>query len=963
MARSRLAITLLGAPRVERNGVPVSFDTRKAIALLAYVAVAGRQRRDSLAALLWPDADDQRARGALRRTLSVLNSGVGGEWLHIERDEVEVWGPRLELDVRRFKELIAGAAAHGDELGATCARCRRDLRAAASLYAGDFLAGFALRDSPAFDDWQYYEAEGLRRDLAGALDRLVELELAGGAPGAATAHARRRLGIDPLHEPAQRRLMLLYAQVGDRAAAVRQYRECVRVLEDELAVAPLPETTRLYEAIVAGEVVPQLRPGTQPAATRQDRHAAAPPAGERALVGRSAQLEQLLAAHGVEGREGLLLAIEGPPGMGKTRLLGELVTRIQADGMPTLAVACREGEGGIGFGDLLDGLGARVRAAGDWPKGLGIGSRRTLASVFPDLAEDGVAGAAPRPDAGQPLLKALAELISVVLHHPSPGLLAVDDVDAADTATIELLEYLAPRLARLRLHLAVTYRTLETDVAQRIAGMIATAAAHAETLVLRLPALSAGDIEALARSMGVPHVAALGDRLATETDGSPLAVGHYLEAIRLGELRIDDPEWRLPGGARALLRARISALTPVARQVLGAAAVLGDEIEPDMVREVSGRGEDEAVSAIEELVQRGFLREPGGPDVLGAGSGYRFAHRQVQDLALESVSHARARLLHARAATVLRQRQGAAPSRVVDAARIAVHLAAAGRDAEAATFHAEAAAAARRRFAHADAVEHYRAALALGIDDAATIHAAIGDVETTRGRYGAALVAFEHAAAHARVAELPGLEHRLGTLQLRIGAWRMAAQHLAAALNAWPRQDSSGRARVLADLALAEHRSGAPEPAARHTEEAVRVARTSGDAVARAQAHNLRAILARAAGDLARARTELEIALGLASEVGDPSVRVAVLNNAALVEREAGDLLRAVDLTDEALALCVAIGDRHHEAALRNNRADLLHLLGRSKESMEALAESVAIFTEIGEPGRLQPEIWKLVEW
>ena len=63
------------------------------------------------------------------------------------------------------------------------------------------------------------------------------------------------------------------------------------------------------------------------------------------------------------------------------------------------------------------------------------------------------------------------------------------------------------------------------------------------------------------------------------------------------------------------------------------------------------------------------------------------------------------------------------------------------------------------------------------------------------------------------------------------------------------------------------------------------------------------------------------------------------------------------------MRLCVTLGDRHREAALRNNLADLLHAAGRADEAMAELRESVTIFAEIGEPGTMQPEIWKLVEW
>ena len=90
-AGAGLVISVLGAPRIERDGAVVTFDTRKATALLGYLAVTARpQRRETLAALLWPDADDTRARSALRRTLSVVRKELGDLGPTITRDEVEL---------------------------------------------------------------------------------------------------------------------------------------------------------------------------------------------------------------------------------------------------------------------------------------------------------------------------------------------------------------------------------------------------------------------------------------------------------------------------------------------------------------------------------------------------------------------------------------------------------------------------------------------------------------------------------------------------------------------------------------------------------------------------------------------------------------------------------------------------------------------------------------------------------
>ena len=113
-----LAIRLLGPPRVERDGGAVAFDTRKAMALLAHLALAERPRsREALCSLLWSAHDLDRARGALRRTLSTLRQGIGEEWIDTAGDSVVLRrGPGLELDVERFRALAADGGSE-DRLG------------------------------------------------------------------------------------------------------------------------------------------------------------------------------------------------------------------------------------------------------------------------------------------------------------------------------------------------------------------------------------------------------------------------------------------------------------------------------------------------------------------------------------------------------------------------------------------------------------------------------------------------------------------------------------------------------------------------------------------------------------------------------------------------------------------------------------------------------------------------------
>ncbi len=250
---SRVNLFLFGPPLLEQDGRPLEIDARKALALLAYLAVSGKtHRRETLDTLLWPDLEPRRARAVLRRNLSTLNKTLNGQWLVVDKDMVgldhdaDAW-----LDVTEFRQLARSGQDHDHPNTALCPDCLTGLTEAAALYRSDFMTGFAVRDSPNFDDWQRFESERLSRELAAVLGKLIRGHHDQNEFEPAITYGQRWLALDPLHEPAQRQLMTLYADSGDRSAALRQYQTCVQLLEDELGVPPEDETVALYESILS----------------------------------------------------------------------------------------------------------------------------------------------------------------------------------------------------------------------------------------------------------------------------------------------------------------------------------------------------------------------------------------------------------------------------------------------------------------------------------------------------------------------------------------------------------------------------------------------------------------------------------------------------------------------------------------------------------------------------------------
>lgn len=365
-----IRLKLFGGPILERDGTVINIETRKAMALLTYLAVTGQSHsREFLACLFWPDYDETRARGNLRRTLWGLRKTLGNACLEASpqliglSEQTDVW-----VDVCRFQQQAALPQIHHHAPKDLCIDCIQGLTDAADLYQGTFMAGFTLRDAPDFDEWQTWQEENLRQTFASSLTQLIATYSQRGEWVQAVRWAQRWLTLDTLHEPAHQQLMRLYAQTGQKAAAMHQFEQCQHLLSVELGVAPSAETVALHTAIQAAEYegrtiqtsisttqmtlplsdIPQ--PGPLPPGSHM------PLTANPLFVGREEAL-QLLARtlqEGMTAAVGPTVASIGLGGIGKTQLAVEFAHRYgrffpggvfwlhcaEADAIPAQIAAC-----------------------------------------------------------------------------------------------------------------------------------------------------------------------------------------------------------------------------------------------------------------------------------------------------------------------------------------------------------------------------------------------------------------------------------------------------------------------------------------------------------------------------------------------------------------------------------------------------------------------------------------------
>lgn len=538
------------------------------------------------------------------------------------------------------------------------------------------------------------------------------------------------------------------------------------------------------------------------------------------------------------------------------------------------------------------------------------------------------------------------DALAITLAFLAGSLLLVDDAQWVDPATLSLLALVSRRTAEARTLIAFSRRPLDPRD-DPLLSLLADARRADRLIEVNPRRLSAEEVREIVACVGATVDS---DDLHAESAGVPFYLAARLAAAPAGA----EPH-RLPAGIRDLVGVRVAACSELAQQILSAGAVIGRSFEPELVREVSGRSDEEVADALDEVGAQRI--------VLGRHGRLEIDHELTRSVILDDLGLGRRRLLHRRAADALKRRAGHRAA----SADIAAHLEAAGDDDGAAEWYRTAGLRASGLHAHAEAIVHFGAALALAAEPDPELHELIGERAMLLGRYADAVAAFETAAASLRAVASWRAEVGLARAHRRLGSLPLADAHLDAALLGLGTRRSAERAAVLVERALIADRRGRVEEAAAHAETALQLAKRHGEPMELAQAHNLAGLLARHRGDLAAARLHLTEALSIAATLPGPAARMASLNNLALLEVAEGVSDEAEARLRQAIAIATATADRHHEAALRNNLADLLNSASRRSEAITEVALSAMILAELGGLGtpsrELTPEVWRLVDW
>ena len=648
-----LHLLTLGAPLLlTQAGEQVRFRTRKHFALLIRLAVeAGRKlTREYLMDLLWPDVAAPRARHSLAQALTVLKEKIGRDHLVIQRASLALVAGVVHVDVTR-------------------------LDASETEIRGQFLDGFEVPGAVQFEQWKDEWRAKLMPRIRDSLVKQMDDGRRIGDFETVERHAQLLLELDPLSDDAVRGVMEARAWAGDRSNALKVYGRFETRLADELGAKPSPDLVRIADLLREGRrAAPRPAKGGQVSERRERRFEA------ETLIGREREFAFLYDAWlQVRRREPRIVAVLGDPGVGKTTLTNAFVSTCQMEGAAIARAQAYHAERELPFAvlaELVKQLTLQRAIGGADPEALSELTRVSpeILTVFPGVPK-------PVEWAADVIPLRLADCFLKAVEaatEESPLVLVVDDVHAADNATVAILHIVARKLPRTRLLLILTARSNELRTVPGPSALMSDGTIGAlQTLELEpLPLAAAEQLVAVRVAKGGARITDVPvPRIVQTGNGNPLALelltkewlAHGSSSL-LSDLEALNTQPAanigIPRAIGAVFERQIRRLDPPTRAALDLAAVLGRRLADLSLYEVVELSAAAAGEALSRLKEEGLLREVHG--------GLEFRNELIRAQAYYAVTGPARQHLHRRVGEVLDQQPDA--SRQAAKLEIAWHL-------------------------------------------------------------------------------------------------------------------------------------------------------------------------------------------------------------------------------------------------------------------------------------------------
>lgn len=692
---SHLEIKLLGgfAVNIEGQILPdTAIKGRKARSLLKLVAHQRQYQmvREHVIDLLWPDLEPDAANAQLYKALHHIRKAFAGcnveaeEWIEITDDLIRIAPPGgLATDVELFEKTARSGLKY---------KKLSELEHAFSIYSGDFLP------MDRYVEWASFPREHYRQLFLDVLTMLAVVYEEQGDLSEAAEMMRLALDKEPTLEIAHRGLMRIFAKKGQSTRAFHQYDVCREILRDELGMSPSPETKKTLDDVREGKIREKEEPHTH----RASMYGPATP-----IIGRAEECDTLnQQLEFLNKGRGAGLAITGEAGMGKTRLVQEIIQQARQKELPFFIG--RSGNGNMAYGPFIDLLQDILNQHPEMEDMLPA----ELGRLIPGFSTDTLPFPHADKMAAKGYLFAQVHRFFFRLVSERPAVIILEDLHAADLASKELFSYLIQHRDQLPILFAVTLRREEGNP---LPGFALELQGHFTEVIELAPLTYEEHVSllhlhaenAIIGADMVSHIYGL-------AEGNPLyaleLLRHYTENGNTttpkkkqgaGTSPKSPVSEKIPASIFHMVEQKLEKLSPSAHHLLYIAAVIGRQVHYELLASIWSSGNkyatDGLFNAIEEVIRARLLEEH--------GLDYTFRHALVQETIYSSISEARRQILHKQVVDQLLKLS--ADTDKVPVERIAWHYLGARDMLEAAEYLIKAGKRAENVYAHEVALQRY----------------------------------------------------------------------------------------------------------------------------------------------------------------------------------------------------------------------------------------------------------------
>jgi DNA-binding SARP family transcriptional activator/tetratricopeptide (TPR) repeat protein len=941
-----------------------------------------RLHREQVQELLWPSFSIEQAANSFGKTLYLLRralepdlaTGKPSTYVSLEHDTVFLVPDSMEIDADRFESMAKHIQVNTHSGPIKEQQLHITLEAfdnALALYGGDYLP------DDLYEDWAQRRRDRLQRTYSWLLEHAAKIAIAGSQGQRACEYLRALLEYNHADEQTHRQLMLLYARMGRRSDALNQYHLLRTALREELRANPLPETIELYRAIQGGRIPADLTETLSPTLhthphSISDEHTytsethtatlSRPEVSQGTesesvtilsrlkpdrilktkLVGRVEELQDLQQAYtSVSKGQMRVFFVNGEAGIGKTRLAREFSTWAEEQQATVLWGNCYEMSGTLPYQPIIDMLTAHIRLVSSEQLRSMLGSGAVdLAKLVPALRTK-----LPDPPPPEPLgaeverrnlYNAVASYFSAIASE-HPAVLILDDLQWADTATMQLLSYLFVQSANQAAQGSVIpffvllYRADEVHETHPLRSLLSAEMRAGHAQEMRLRRLKEDEVQQLLIHMAGHDVrASFSEAIYKYTEGNPFFIGESLRAlVEEGKIKKVGDRWQttvaieelaLPQSVRLVIERRLAHLSPECRVTLAYAALLGRQFNSALLCRARNLSEESIAEHVDDAMRTQILTalddNTGGTGKEHAASqdaDLMFTHDKIREVLALWLNPLRRKTAHRQIAQAIETRYA---SRLqVYYSKLAYHYQMTEETAKAVEYLQKAAVQAASVYAFVEAADFMEKAVELSLGE-------------------------ENRSQRAELLRKLSIE-----AYLYIGRPDKAIEAGIAACTLW--QDIGNpvkEAESCLDVAFSFHWMGRELEAIKYIQRALAcLARAPEQTLLLAKAHVQWGLSATISGNIAVALEELQFADELHAQIGgnDPFISVVSLWTRSWCAFATGTLQQMLDCALQSAELCRATRMFAWEPMMTYSAAWALMLMGRLEEGAQVARDTL----------------------